>query len=119
MKFVTGIALFASLALAGGGGSTYNITLSERSVVAGKELKPGDYKVEVTGDRAMIKGGSQSVETTVSVHGGDKKFSRTAVRYDNADGKYRLDQVQVGGTKTTLVFGQDTGSQSGKAAEIR
>lgn len=119
MKFVTGIALFASLALAGGGGSTYNITLSERSVVAGKELKPGDYKVEVVGDKATIKGVSQSVETTVSVQDNDKKFSRTAVRYDNADGKYRLDQIQVGGTKTTLVFGKDSGSQAGKPAEIR
>jgi hypothetical protein len=116
MKLVTGIALFASLVFAGGGATSYNITLSERSIVAGKELKPGDYKVEVVGDKATIKGGSQTVETTVSVQENGTKFSRTAVRYDNADGKYRLDQIQVGGSKTTLVFGKDAGAQAEKPA---
>ena len=116
MKFVTGIALLASLAFAAGSGSSYNITLSERSIVAGKELKPGDYKVQVVGDKATIKGGSQTVETTVSVQDNDTKFSRTAVRYDNADGKYHLDQIQIGGTKTTIVFGKDSGAQAEKPA---
>jgi len=119
MKFVLGIALFASLALASGSGSSYNVTLSERAVVAGKELKPGDYTVEVTGDKAVIKKGKETVETPVSVQSGDQKFSRTAIRYDRADGTYHLDQIQIGGTKTTLVFGKESGTQVNKPAEVR
>jgi hypothetical protein len=116
MKFVTGILLSVSLAFAAGSGSTYNVTLSERAVVAGKELKPGDYKVEVAGDKATIKNGNQSVETSVSVQSGDRKFSQTSVRYDRADGNYRIDQIQIGGSKTTLVFGKESGTQVSKPA---
>jgi hypothetical protein len=115
MKFVPGIALFVSLALAANAGSSYNVTISKPFVVAGKEMKPGDYRVEVVGDKAMIKSGSQSVEADVKVESGDQKFSRTAVRYDNASGTYRLDQIQLGGTKSTLVF-EKSGSPSEKPA---
>ena len=115
MKFVQGIALFVSLALAVNACSSYNVTISKPFVVAGKEMKPGDYRVEVNGDKAMIKSGSQSVEATVKVENGDQKFSRTAVRYDNASGAYRLDQIQIGGTKNTLVF-ENSGTDTAKPA---
>jgi hypothetical protein len=116
MKFVPGITLFVSLALAANAGSSYTVTLSKPFVVAGKEMKPGDYRVEVVGDKAMIKGGSQSVEATVKVESGDQKFSKTAVRYDNANGNYQLDQIQIGGTKNTLVFEKGAGTPAEKPA---
>ncbi|MBV8845500.1 MAG: hypothetical protein JO307_22050 [Bryobacterales bacterium] len=119
MKSVLGITLFASLALAAGSSSSYNVTLSERAVIAGKELKPGDYTVEVNGGQAVIKKGKESVAAPVSVQSGDQKFSRTSIRYDRADGQYHLDQIQIGGTKTTLVFGKESGTQVNKPAEVR
>jgi hypothetical protein len=108
-----------SLALAANAASSYNVTLSERAVVAGKELKPGNYKIEVEGDKATIKSNTQAVETNVSIQNSDRKFSQTSVRYDRGDGTYHLDQIQIGGTKTTLVFGKDSGTQAGKPAEVR
>jgi len=110
MKFVHTFVLFGSLGLAvASAGSSYTIELSEKAVVAGKELKPGTYKVEVDGDKATLKGAGQTAEATVKVESGDQKFSRSTVRYNTADGKYRVERIQVGGTKTTLVFGADSG----------
>src|SRR5258708_38679706 len=111
MKFVKGIVLAGTLglAVATAGSSSYTIQLSEKAVVAGKELKPGEYKVQVDGDKATIKNSNQTAEATVKVETSDQKFSRSTVRYNNADGKYRVEQIQLGGTKTTLVFGNDSG----------
>jgi len=76
-----------------------------------------DYKVQVEGAKATIKGEGQTVETSVKVEDGSAKFPRTSVRYDTADGKYRMEQIQVGGTKTTLVFGNsNSGSKTAQPA---
>jgi hypothetical protein len=116
MKVVPGITLFVSLFVAANAASTYNVTLSRPFVVAGKEMKPGDYRVEVIGDKAMIKGGSQSVEAAVKVESGGQKFSKTSVIYDNANGAYQLDQIKIGGTRNTLVFEKGSGTQAEKPA---
>jgi len=120
MKIVNGIIVFGTFALAiASAGSSYSITITEPSVVAGKALKPGEYKVQVEGDKATLKSGSQSIDAAVKVQNGDEKFSRTTVRYDTAGGKYRVDQIRVGGTKTTLIFGNDSGDKAGQPAEVR
>ena len=76
--------------------------------------------VQVEGGKATIKGQGQTVETSVSVEDGGAKFSQTSVRYDTADGKYKMEEIQVGGTKTTLVFGNSgSGSKKGQPAEVR
>ena len=120
MKLVKSLVLVGTIGLAvASAGSTYNVDLTEKAVVAGKELKPGQYKVEVDGDKATIKGSNQTAEATVKVETGDKKFSRSTVRYNNADGKYRVEQIQLGGTKTTLVFSGDSGDKAGQPASVR
>jgi hypothetical protein len=84
--------------------STYNVTLYQPSIVNGTELKPGDYKVEVKDNTAIIKKGKQSVQATVKTETADSKFSSTSVRYLNGDGKYRVQEIRIGGTNTKLVF---------------
>ena len=98
--------MFATLAVAAASAAeTYKVSLPEPTIVAGKELKAGDYKVEVEGDRAVIKDGKKSVaESPVKVETGSEKFLTTKVRYDNGNGKYNLQEIHVGGTKTKLVF---------------
>lgn len=84
--------------------SRYNVTLFAQTTVAGRELKPGDYKIEVVGDMATIKAGKNSVEAAVKVVEGDEQYRRTAVRYITGDGKNHLSEIRVGGTRTKLVF---------------
>lgn len=96
---------FATVALAvASAASSYRITLFQPSIVAGTELKPGDYKVTLTDNKVVIKSGKTSVEATVKTETADSKFSSTTVRYSNGDGKYRLQEIRLGGTTTKLIF---------------
>jgi hypothetical protein len=106
MKFRTFSLTLATLALgaAAFAGTTHRVTFFQSSWVEGKELAPGDYKITVDNDKATISNGSVKVETPVKIETADQKFSSTAVRYQNGDGKYRLREIRVGGSKTRLVF---------------
>lgn len=101
-KFVFSFALLA-LAVASAADS-YRVTLFQPSVVNGKELKPGDYKVTVTDNKAVISQGKQSVEAPVKVEATEDKFGTTSVRYTNNEGKYNVQEIRLGNTKTKLVF---------------
>src|SRR3954447_9314732 len=96
---------FATLGLAAASAaSTYKLTLFQPSIVAGKELQPGRYKVELKENTAVISRGKQSVEASVRTETSDTKFDSTSVRYKNGDGKYRLEEIRLGGTATKIVF---------------
>jgi hypothetical protein len=82
----------------------YEVILNNPAQVSGTELKPGTYKVEVTGDKAMIRGAKQSVECSIKVEENDQKYSATTVRYNVVDGKYRVNEIHLGGTNMKLVF---------------
>lgn len=96
---------FATFALAvASAASSYKVTLFQPSIIAGKELSPGVYKVELKDTTAVISKGKDSVEAQVKTETADSKFSTTTVRYRNGDGKYRLEEIRIGGTNTKLVF---------------
>ena len=87
--------------------SSYNLTLFQPSVVAGKELKAGDYKVTVDGDKAIISMGKEKVEAPAKIETGATKFSSTSVRYASDGGKMKIQEIRLGGTKQKLVFKTD------------
>lgn len=93
----------AGLALAGT--RTYNVNLLVKSTVGTTELKPGEYKVEVNDQKATIRQGKLQIESPVKVEESDMKFDTTTVRYGVGDGKSRIQEIRIGGTKTKLVFG--------------
>jgi hypothetical protein len=96
---------FATLAMAtASAASSYKVTFFQPTLVAGKELKPGTYKVEVKDTTAVISQGKESVETPVKTETTDTKFATTSVRFRNGDGKYRIEEIRIGGTSTKLVF---------------
>ncbi|MCU0229715.1 MAG: hypothetical protein MUF01_18955, partial [Bryobacterales bacterium] len=83
---------------------THTITLHTPTTIAGQELKPGDYKMELNGDTVKLTNGKQTVETTVTVQEAAEKFSKDSVRYTEADGKMKVREIRMGGTNTRLVF---------------
>jgi hypothetical protein len=96
---------FATVALAvASAAQTHRVTLFQPSVVAGTELKPGEYKVTVEGDKATLTSGKTSVSANVKTETADSKFSSTTVRYSNGDGKYTVQEIRLGGTTTKVVF---------------
>mgnify|MGYP005849453851 CR=1 FL=1 len=99
LLFVTAVLAMATAA------ENYDVTLFQPSRVGGEELQPGDYKVVVDGARVrIIKGKKVRAEAEVKVESGDSEFKSTTVRYKNGDGTYRISEIRLGGTSTTLVF---------------
>ena len=106
MKFRNLSLTLATLALgvAAFAGTTHKVTFFQASWMDGKELAPGDYKITIENDKATLSNGSVKVQAPVQVESADQKFASTSVRYQNGDGKYRVREIRVGGTKTRLVF---------------
>ena len=100
--FLLSFAMFAISAVASA--KTYNVTLFQPSIVGGAELQPGEYKLDLTESKVTIRSGKKSAEATVKVESADEKFGATSVRYQNGDGKYRIQEIRLGGTKTRLVL---------------
>ena len=81
------------------------MSLTKPNTLGTTELKPGDSKIEVDGDKAILRQGKVQTESPVKVEEGDTKFSSNVVRYVNsADGKLRIQEIRLGGTRTKLVF---------------
>ena len=101
-KIVLAFVIF-SIAIASAAGS-YKVTLSQPSVVNGKELKAGEYRLNVTESKVTISSPKESVEIPAKVENGDQKFDTTAIRYTEEGGKQNITEIRLGGTKTKLVF---------------
>ena len=103
MRKVLPLFLVAGLAIASA--RSYTVNLFQPSLVGATELKPGQYKIEVNESKAIIRQGKVQTESPVKVEEGDTRFDTTVVRYVNsADGKVRIQEIRIGGTKTRLVF---------------
>jgi hypothetical protein len=92
--------------------ATYHVTLLKPTVISGQELKPGDYKLEVNSETAVLSRGKQSVEAKVKTESTDKKYNSTTVKYSKDGDKYKLEEICIGGSKTKLIVHQG-GSAAG------
>ena len=81
------VLAFAILGLAAASAATYRVTLSQPSKVEGKQLKAGEYRLNVENSKLTIVSGKESVEVPVKVQTGDTKFESTSVRYTGTDRK--------------------------------
>lgn len=98
------VLCFATAALAIGSAANYNITLFQPTTINGKELKEGDYKLELNDHTAVIRQGKTAVEADVKTETVDKKYGSTSVKYVVTNGKNNVQEIRLGGTKTKLVF---------------
>ena len=104
MRKVLPFFLAAGLAVASA--RSYTVSLLAPAMVGATELKPGDYKIEVNEQKAVIRNGKVEAESPVKVEQSDSKFDPTVVKYVNGgDGKaMHIQEIRIGGTKTKLVF---------------
>lgn len=104
MKKLLVIFATVALSLATAADKAYKFTLQEPATVNGTQLKPGDYKVQVEGDKAVLKMGKTVLETPVKVETAQKKFPGTTVDLESVNSKARISEIHIGGTTTRLVF---------------
>jgi hypothetical protein len=102
---MTRIGVFLMLAAATvASAKSYTVNLLSAATFGSVELAPGEYKVEVNEQTAVIRNGKVHGECAVKVETGDSKYDSTTVRYDNSSGKMKIQEIRLGGTKTKLVF---------------
>lgn len=83
---------------------TFTVKLHQPTEIAGQELKPGNYKVELTESTATLTNGRVKVETAIKQEQSDERFSTTSVRYTDDNGKMKIREIRVGGTNTKVVM---------------
>src|SRR3977135_462701 len=87
--------------------SSYHVTLYKSTTVNGTELKAGDCKLEIKGNKAVFKQGRTTAESTVRVENGSQKFLSTSVGYEGESANNQIQEIRIGGTNVKLLFGQD------------
>jgi hypothetical protein len=103
---------FAFVTLSVASAATYKVSLMEPSVVKGKELKAGDYQFNVKENSVVIeKGKKLQMEVPAKVENTNKKYDHTRVLYNEHQGKFSIQEIELGGTTTKLTF--DNGVQTG------
>jgi len=93
--------------------SSYRVTLYQPTTVNGTQFKPGEVKLELQGDKVVIKQGKTSAETNVTVQNGAQKFEATSVGYNGDNSKTEVQEIRLGGTTTKLLF--ETGAKTATA----
>jgi|SRR3954468_12016867 hypothetical protein len=106
-KLVLSVIAFAGMAMAAG--KTYTVKLYEPAMLGTTELKPGEYRVEVTDQKAVIKRDKLQKEADVTVETSDAKYDNTTVRLSSG-AKPQIQEIRLGGTKTKLVFNESAKS---------
>ncbi len=95
---------FALLGLALASAKSYTVTLYETARVGNMELKPGEYRIEVVDQKAVIRNGSRKGEAPVKVENTDTKYPNNSVRLTVGSDTPRIQEIRIGGTRTKLVF---------------
>jgi hypothetical protein len=110
MKFTKLMFAVATLGLGvASAASSYSVKFYNDMWVGGTELKAGDYKVELQGDKAVFKTGKNVIEVPAALAASDKKYDFTSlVSVDK-----KLHEIDLGGTKSKIVFNSDVQSASG------
>lgn len=91
-----------SLAIASAA-SNFSLTFYQPTVVNGTTLKPGEAKLEVRENKAIVKQGKTSVEASVKVETANQKYLYTTVGYKDGD-NHQIKDITLAGTTTKLVF---------------
>lgn len=92
-------------------GVTYRISVLQNSIIDGKQVKAGDYKLEMKdSNTAVLKHGKLAIELPAREETATQKYSTTEMQYSNNND---LKEIHVGGTKTNIVFGGATGTAGG------
>lgn len=89
-----------------------SITIADTVTVNGTQLKPGDYRVKVDGDKVTIERGSKVVATA------EGKWEPRAERFEDTaiifDANHQVQEIRFSGHKDALVItgtGAAMGSQ--------
>jgi hypothetical protein len=100
------LVLFAVLGLSVAGAKNYDVTFDSATKVGSVELKAGKYSLAVM-DNSKVKftsSNGQAVEASAKVTTVDKKFQATQIDMKQINGTAQVNEIDLGGTKTKILF---------------
>ena len=83
---------------------SYTVNLFQPAMFGSRNCCRESIGWRLTEQTAVIRKGKVRGECPVKVETGEQKYDTTTVRFDNASGKPKIQEIRVGGTKTKLVF---------------
>ena len=95
--------------------SSYSVTLFDESVLDGKSLTPGQYKMQVNDDGIVLKHNKDVTKVPAKTEFADKKFSSTSVLYND---QHQMTGIQIGGTNKKIVFGNASAQKRGRSSSV-
>ena len=98
------LVIFAIAATSLVAAETHRLTLRQECFAGANRLGAGTYKLRLDGEKVTLSKGKQSVEVPVKVETVETKNQATTVRFGNADGKFRIEEIRLAGTNKKLVF---------------
>lgn len=84
--------------------NSFRFTLQEPATLNGTRLNPGDYRIEVNGEKATLKMGKTTIQAPAKLETAEQKFNTTTVDFENVNGNPAISEIHIGGTKTRIVF---------------
>jgi hypothetical protein len=94
---------FLTMALSLAGAKSYTVNLFQPAVLAGTELKVGEYKLELNGDKVQLKNGRLTVEANVKVENTPEPNRSTSLRLEDNGGRLHIREIRLRGTSMKLV----------------
>jgi len=97
------LALLLSALLLFGATKTFTVNFSEPYKVQDKTLEPGQYKIVVEGDQAVLKKGKQDILTGLKVEEVQTRYRNTAIGSRVEQKDRVLTEIYLGGTNKKVV----------------
>jgi hypothetical protein len=88
--------------------SSYSVKLYDSMWVGAIQLKPGDYIVEMQGDKALFRSGRKVIEVPATFGTSEQKYKVTSMKSLDS----HLREIDFGGTKAKIVFAAEAPSPS-------
>ena len=94
--------------------SSYTVKLTDSTWVGATEIKAGEYKVQIEGDKAQFKMGKTVIEVPAKMETNDTKYSTTQFGTRVIGGKNRLEEIDFGRTTSRIVFNTGSTTSAGE-----
>lgn len=98
------LILFTLTLAAVAASNTFHVTFDSNAWIGANEVKAGEYKVTVEDGKATLKSGKTVIQVPAKLETAEHTFSMSGVVMKTIDGKQQVEEIQIGGSKTRIVF---------------
>jgi hypothetical protein len=102
--FIAFCVLALMAAFAGTVPAVAHVTFYKSVVVSGTTIPAGEYRLMISDSKVTFTFNKKSFDVAVKIDAAPKKFDNTEVMYGGGTDQEVVRQINIGGTKTTLIF---------------